>query len=468
MRRVAIALLLSACTTWKLDSSQPIADVSGPPPSMDGRQRILWKSGTDLSFILGPDGTEWAAFTPSVDSATSGPPIPNTRLVRLGDPASEEEWPAEYVTLGASAVYETLPLPGMVERWSVTVSPPGEADQARKFIFEGSVNSVVPSPKDDAFLVYRTSFDQNGDALKDLLVRSDDSHTRELPLYEGPGAFSDDGALFFFFDQKSNLQQYSTLDDSSLVLGTLAEASGLLPLPIVDQRRQQVIVCDDTGLWAFPFSSTAARQIDPSPCYQFASQPSLDWFVYSAGAGGEIRSVPLDGSSAPAPMSIPAGALRIALAPTAMAYAVDYLAMRYSPDASDGWVDGRRFMERGRYVNFTADGTRLLFVEHAASGTGVGELRSYHRDTGALLPLARNSFRWKELLDGRVLASSNMVDVGDYNRVVVIDESRASVEWVAGGGGGWTLVPNQREALITLASVDDDKTLVRMPIPERR
>jgi hypothetical protein len=138
----------------------------------------------------------------------------------------------------------------------------------------------------------------------------------------------------------------------------------------------------------------------------------------------------------------------------------------FSPDdVGDGWVDDKRFMERGRFVTFSADGRHLYFLEHAATGEGVGELRSYEIATGITHMLALNARRFVELPDGRLLAVTNAWTDDEWNRVVVIDEVRRTIDWVADGADGFTLIPERPEVLVDLPTSANEITMVRMPIP---
>jgi hypothetical protein len=464
--RFWITLLLAGCTTWELDATQPIADVSGSPPSLDGHQLIPWQSCTNIKFVTGVDETPWAVFTPSMDVCQT--PVSNDRMVRLGDPADEEVIPNTVeITLGTRAIFLSW------DEYSggpshLLVRRPGD-DGGQKFDFADYLLQFMQSPNDDVLLL---SFEVPRMSLpQPVLFRTDGSFRRTLPAVGmvSRGAFDRDGTRFFRIDDAGNLIAYSTSDMSADTLGTIpVDTSPLPPELYADDRDRLVVVCSGSGLWTFPYSGGAGTQLDPGRCLQSETeQPSPGYWIYSGD--DERRSVPLDGSAPPRSVQEPINGTKLAVTATGIAYSLDYDDMRFKPaNVSDGWVDGTRFMERGLQAGFSADGNELYFIEHAASGSGVGELLAYHRDTGSTVTLAHNSYGWKLLDDGRVLASANAAYVGDWNRIVVIDEARRRADWVAASGAAFTPVPDANEVLVTLSSADEDKTLVRMPIPERR
>jgi hypothetical protein len=95
----------------------------------------------------------------------------------------------------------------------------------------------------------------------------------------------------------------------------------------------------------------------------------------------------------------------------------------------------------------------------------VGELRSYEIATGTTHVLALNTRKWQELEDGRLIAVTNSWVKKDWNRVVVIDEARRRIDWIADASDGFTLIPGTHEVLVDLVTDSADVTMVRMPIP---
>jgi hypothetical protein len=203
------------------------------------------------------------------------------------------------------------------------------------------------------------------------------------------------------------------------------------------------------------------RVLDSDPCVADTVVVRRDHLVYNAlvWPNQVLRSVPLDGSARP---------VDLAHADAALAIDAERVAWTTTPGnypVTDGWVDDKRFMERGRFATFSADGRHLYFLEHAATSSGAGELRSYEIATGITHLLALNARSFAELPDGRLLAVTNAWRDDQWNRVVVIDEARRTIDWVAEGADGFTLIPGSQDVLVNLVASTDGITMARMPIP---
>jgi hypothetical protein len=96
---------------------------------------------------------------------------------------------------------------------------------------------------------------------------------------------------------------------------------------------------------------------------------------------------------------------------------------RYVDGAGDGWLGAWNFMQRGRLVHWSQDGTRIRFLEHAATIGTYGDLTSVVVPSAAPLTLGLNVHAFDEIADHRVIAIENAVYVGTWNRLVVIDET---------------------------------------------
>lgn len=135
----------------------------------------------------------------------------------------------------------------------------------------------------------------------------------------------------------------------------------------------------------------------------------------------------------------------------------------YGLGVSDGWLNGQRFMERGREVLFSADCGTMYFKEHAANVRKLGTLYALpvpadpSDDTPLPTPL-RLSFNVgtiKLLSDGRLLAPTDMAVLGSQNRLVVIDvekrQGKALVWGVMSVTNAWSLgnsFPGRTEVLL--------------------
>jgi hypothetical protein len=149
-----------------------------------------------------------------------------------------------------------------------------------------------------------------------------------------------------------------------------------------------------------------------------------------------------------------------------LASSAHHLAYRVSPsayDTSDGWVDGWRFMERGRNVGFLS-GDRIAFLERAATSEGAGELHVAEVG-GEPVRLLRNVVEWKELPDGRILAVGHAAWAGAHNRLVVIDLVRGEARLIATGIGRFRLLGP--DTVLGRLAVSASESYVPLRIPPR-
>jgi hypothetical protein len=482
-------LLLAGCTSWTLDSAQPFAQLPGAPPSLEGRQRLVVMPGEGFSLMTGVDGVEWALLeTPNGSDCISilSPPR-QIHLVRLGDPALEDEYDGdEMLAQSASMLIVDLDLDDQQNITATHVTPrrPGDGGAHVRFDFAGPFR--ISGSDNGAALLARPAVELGATPparVTATLLRSDGSFRRDLALgYLTQTFFAPDGRLLFSFDDDLQLRAHSTRDGGDLALGAWVGNGESFKEPgqaLLLSDRNEVVLCDPGGLRALSLSPAAPRLLDSSPCYLSALRPSLRGrLLYSSRE--EIRSVALDGSSAPRTLYTFVPGPPSEDAPFLWAVDVDRIATstgtpRYVENTqipgeiiSDGWVEGRQFMERGYDVGFSADGERLYFLEHAAQKDGIGELRSYEIVSGRIDVLAMNVLRWLELEDGRLLAVANAWERADYNRIVVIDVARRTIDWVAAGANYFVLLPASHQVLALLVDDAANRTYVRMPIPERR
>jgi hypothetical protein len=472
----AMILLLAGCTSWKFDDSAPIATVHGDPPSLDGRQRVIFDPHEDPQFVAGADGVQWVGQV-SLTSDFGPPPMP-PQLVRLGDPPTtlmldESARPS----LTRNAVFET--------RYDVDMSSMQITGSHIDILRPGGSTSTVDlsgyigpfTPSDDLSVIYvEPPIELNKESGIARVVRTDGSFQRSFNVYMRPTAFFDlDADLLFTFDADDVVRARSALDENDSDIGQWKAgpySSQFVAAPEVILRRgkREMIVCDGLGVRTMQFMRVAPQVWDTDECLLgrlLIRRGHLIYFAMHAGAM-VARSVPLDGGT---PIDLAHSDNAIAYDPDRIAWTTrDPRGGPFSPsDVGDGWIDQTRFMERGHFADFSSDGKRLYFLEHAATGDGVGELTSYEIATGATHVLALNTREWQELDDGRLIAVTNSWTEKVWNRVVVIDEARRTVDWVADGADGFTLIPGTHEVLVQLVAESDETkiTMARMPIPER-
>jgi hypothetical protein len=165
---------------------------------------------------------------------------------------------------------------------------------------------------------------------------------------------------------------------------------------------------------------------------------------------------------------------------------IDRLGLDFRIDPTDGhdaWIGGWRFSERAYEVTLSADCRRVRWKERADRPGGRGELFSASISQGPggrRLRLGRNVGFYRELQDGRVVVSDNLLVPGVQNRVLLIDEDRRearllldSVPWLRGAeqvpdGGGLLLEVHETERADVLVTYDESAIrLVHIPVPPR-
>jgi hypothetical protein len=433
----------------------------------------------DLLFVRGVDGVPWVEqLAPS--SARGLDRLP--RLVRLGDPADElilYENGRRSLTGGAffQFTYDMAHL--AITATHVTMTRPGAP--AVTYDFDTFLPQVTDS-ENEAALYFPPPTTEGSPSGTGYIIRTDGSFRRSLTVDGTSTSFFDlDGELLFTFDHDGVIRAHSAREVRDATIGAWSTAGpsplGATAPPVTPQvtlwpGMPQLTVCDALGLRTLEFTPAPPLVLDGDPCLPHSVTIRRDHLVYYVTKGQEavLRSVPLDGSAPPvalahAEVALAIDAERVAWTtrtPTASGTKGPYL----PDDVGDGWVDDKQFMERGHFATFSADGRHLYFLEHAATGDGVGELRSYEIATGTTHLLALNTRSFAELPDGRLLAVTNSSAKNVWNRVVVIDEARRTIDWVADGADELTLIPGLTDVLVGLVTNSDETTLVRMPIPQ--
>lgn len=135
------------------------------------------------------------------------------------------------------------------------------------------------------------------------------------------------------------------------------------------------------------------------------------------------------------------------------------------PGDYPAWIGDWQFMERGRRVELNGASDRIRWLEHTARKNNGGDLYSARLDTHAALTLARNVFDYQESADGRVIAAANQAFSGAQNRIVIVDEQRATARWVADGAYRFQTIPGTTDLLVHLVGGDDEVDVVRVPLP---
>lgn len=448
-----LALVLSGCS-FLFDDDAPDLPLLGTPPSTAGLPRLNRTAAESARILRGVDGAPWVAVREQGNVL---------RLIRLAEPAHEEELVARQVHILYRSVYLVDPgtLPGQPTRLRIRAA--GQVDREQEFLLPPGDPLLVVGSTEDVFAF----FPRRADSRSLLIVRRDGSFSRtvpmpegldpENPLAEGLAFFDGPGRYLFIRDGVGRLRAHSTVSEEDIDLGQRPRT--LLTLDAL----RALLACGEDGLVRVPMDGGPDVMLDPQPCTPEGLRV-IGGAVYYL-AQGELRAVPVDGSLPPA-RAFPAPAQQVlAAGPRGMlAYSTDS-PRRWASGASDGWLGGWRFMERGRQVGFSRDGMRLRWLEHAATLSGAGDLLSAELPAGAPLRLSRNVRQFVELTDGRLLCVAHHAFRGAQNRIVVIDEKARTARWVADSASGFLLIPGSNDLLAMLVKDNRGFDLVRLPIP---
>ncbi len=469
MRALVFALVFGGCS-YTFDDEVPLVQLVGQAPSLAPLQHLTRLSTDSLLFMTGVDGAPWVALFELTDT---GVVQGNVRAVRLADPVVEQRFGGDFLHVGRRVVYLIDPTADPAQPTHVLVRRPGDNGNARQFDLPGGPGVLTPSANDAAFL-----YASEGRETIEV-VRTDGAFQRELaapaPMV-GIGiwrpTFDREADRVFTFEADGHVALHSTHDETDVQLGRWGAPSSSATLEAgvlaIDDDHQALVFCDPRGLVRVPWDGGPEQLLDADPCLGSPLEGIGSRFdlldgsaVYIVQEG--IRSVALDGSAAPKLLQGHEGRRVLAVHPDRIAITLDPLE-RWFREASDGWVDGWRFMERGLEPAFRKDGRAIRFIEHAADDDSTGELRLAELGQSPR-SLARNVTRFDELADGRVLAEANHAFLGAQNRLIVIDEASGTARWVADGASGYTLIPGTMDVLAELVTGSPDHDLVRVPVP---
>lgn len=481
-------LLLPACS-WTLDSEAPDVQLVGAPKDRGSLVQLNAAPAGGVSILLGADGAPWAALDETPQRAFVL--LPGTRpatdtvihLVRLLDPPAEEVLRAPQVALTGRDLLLQHPMlelqptqivlhrPGEAGPGVTLTAPPGKL----ALLVSGDSQIVgvwVLAATTRTFTMYR----RDGTLLRELPVPP--GVDPENPQGKGRLLFSSDGQVLFAAGADGRVVAHGLTDGRDVDLG--AQPAGFLVDP--SRTGPAILVCDAAGVRSVPADGGAAATIvtgvscEPdllqirqgAVLFQGSAQPG----AAGAGAGRAVWRAALSGG--PVEQIAPAEARQIlALGPVGVAgagstggavcYSTDPASL-YGAGVGAGWLGGWGFMERGRNVSFSADGTRLRWLERAANSDGVGELLSAQVPGGAPLHLGLNVRQYAEVAPGKVLAIGNAAYKGTQNRLVLIDESARTARWVLGEARDFQFIPGTDDALVRLVA-GSAFDVVRVPIP---
>ena len=193
-------------------------------------------------------------------------------------------------------------------------------------------------------------------------------------------------------------------------------------LPRSGSTRSTLVTCGADGVRVVPVDGVTPETVLDEDICKTALLMLADGFVYY-DVGTTVRKAKLDGSAAPVTVfdfGLDSRARHRHARATSILYSTDP-ADRYVHGAGDGWLAGWKFMERGLAVHLSDDRRHLYWLEHAAQGSGAGDLmtvdaarprpaRRYPGDPGeklapVRLPLRRAHPRRRESRQQRHLES---------------------------------------------------------------
>ncbi len=480
----ALGAVLSAGCSWIFDDTSPELPLVGDPPVMERYLKLNQKPARDAFLVYDGLDKPWAVI-PELPVLPAGIPdgvtLPNLpeliRLVRLDpqeDPTLSVTYPSQYLLLTQRSLY-IMVTPQLLDPQSkdksvfLTRVRPGQAPELFGPFPEGTPVLLVSSNEQTGVMISQSS---KSKALR--VFRMDGSmETRDIPIPDGvdpakpfdKGRYQLDGSgeRLFVQDGKDVLTVYETrAKGGQLSLGKQPRTWGL------DSRQSAFLLCGDAGLTRLPVDGSPAMTLDTLPC-------SLDVFRLTASAGRRVvlyksgdglRQVAEDGSSA-AEWKMDAIGQLLAIGPAGeLLYSTDP-SSTYGAGIGSGFLGAQQVMERGRRPAWSADRSRLRYLEWAARSDSAGDFHSRLLVSDEVLRIARNVRSFAELADGRVVAVSNSVPRGTHNRIIVVDENLRSARWVADSSRDFLFIPGSSDLLAKVVIGQTGWDIRRVPILAR-
>ena len=477
MRRLLLpfALVGFAGCVYEWNGRAPVLQLSGTAPSLDALERLNTRPAGLAQPMTGADGAPWVAFCEfdAGEGESFGPRgCKREHLVRLGAPvqgtAGDEVILADAFDVHDHTLYVSRDEAQATLR-GITLHRPGQpATDDVTFHFRAGRPLIVANDDGESDVFAYLVLDPSTDHFD--VLRRDRRHARAIPLPAGVDAsaldeqpgfdlrFTTDGSVLVVRGPDGTTTAHATLDDTSIDLGKR-------PVDFfLDSPRRALLTVGSDGLRSVPLDGGAERVL-ATASFNAASLVVKDGAAWYPD-GANLYRVALDGSGPPALVQANAARL-IAIGPHGeIAYSRD-AGDRYVGGAGDGWLADWSFMQRGQLVTWNAPGSRLHFLEHAATIDTVGDLISAAIPNGAPQKLALNVHDFQELGDGRVVVLENHVYEGTWNRLVVVDETAGTKRWVTPATAQFLLVPRSSEVIADVISGASGYDIVRMPIPAR-
>jgi hypothetical protein len=476
MNRLWPLLLLAGGCAFVFDGSAPDLPLVGTPFDPSQAPKLNRGPAGTAGLVLGRDNTFWITFTERSDTAEGPKRI--LRVMRADPPAAEEVLDAEDLIISYRAFFRTerkgegdtastllsIHSAGEGEHWDVFDLPLGPA-----VMVLGGYDDVI------AWLPLRP------DNTEIVLFRRDGSFRRTLPVPAGVDP-SDYEKGTFFFTYGGDWLVVRDGNDQVTLYGTRSldtREYGVVPGSL-ERTTDHLLACGPGGLLTVALTGGVRTVLDERPCQRGTTRligRRLYYQLDKSGHGSlppegtslitsETFRVPFDGSGPPEPF-LDAGQRLLSFGPEETPIYTRLAPNTYVNDVTDGWFGDWRFMERGRAVSYSSGQKRLRWIERAAQASGVGDLYSARLDGAEPLRLARNVRRYNEIGDGRLLVLDNRAYRGAHNRLVLVDEERREVRWVAAAAGDWSMLPGGEEILVNVMTTDENFDIYRVRLPPR-
>jgi len=460
----ALFVAVAGCS-FTVDDGEPALPLVGAPLALEGRPTVVRRAGEQLRVLPGDDGAPWAAIFQVLDI---GHQVTDLRLVRLAAPQSELRFDRSAVWLGSRVVYELVlpPVdgPGSDAPAQLRVIAPGAPSPSLTLGLpqRNAVGGIVPLAGDRAFGIVPGDSGLDGAVVHVATGRA--RAVRGIALLGG-NLWVDGAARRLYTVEEDVIVSRGLADDEPRRALAPVEADAELRF---DPDRERALACGPAGLALYEGESPARRLLTDATCATVLRVSDDGWVWFRPTVGGPIAGVPLDGAAPARIVSDKAARLLAARGDRAVTATTPPDAWRGS--ASDGWIEARRVMERGRAIDFSSDGASLLWLEHTANDSTTGALLRAPAD-GSAPPrtLERNAFRWAALPDGRLVAAAHRVEVGPHNRIDLVDADARARHPLAVGASDFVLLADARALLVQRVGLDDEEReeLVLLPIPEQ-
>jgi hypothetical protein len=488
MKRLVFISLLAGCS-YTFDTTEPTLPYVGDPPDTAALPKLNTKTVDGEVFALGADKRVWLLLQ-STDTSWEMMPMsgaPDSDTIAPDEEMQLVTWRALYITRrGTAAVDGGVPPdlavgPDMAQPIVGDMGAPPPPNVKLLVRSVGEHPGVEFDVPDGPALLYSMGADDvfayivTNAALPGYLIqRRDGSFKRIVPWPKGIDPsnpfknglfFSDDGAGDVFYDRDADgrIVGHHTRDNLDIDLGIRPRF-----LAWVDSKR--LLTCGVDGLRVVPVDGvTPELVLDEDICK--TSMLTIDGGYVYYDVATTVRKAKLDGTQAPITLFDfgQARVLGIANPGDLIFYSTDP-ADRYVHGAGDGWFKGWKFMERGLALHLSDDHRHLYWLEHAAQGSGTGDLMAVTLPGpglpgGTAVTLAKNSRQYGFLSDGRILADENRANNGIWNRVVLIDELRGHKQYVAVGANHPSQIPQSNDYIVDVISGASGHDVVRVSLP---